>query len=90
MKNLTPAELAAVGAGDLEAFRVLERDLLQLATALVFGDDPASETVEAVRQALGDRGLVEVLMLAAHYLGLARVLNVLHVEIDPTARLNLA
>jgi len=86
----TADEVAAVLAGDLSGLPAGDRAVLELVGRTVEAGEATDEEVQAVRALLGDRGLVELMMLTAHYMGLAAVLNVLDVDIDEEGRLQLS
>lgn len=82
-EHLSTEELAAVGAGEFDAFDPSEQVLLEYATAVAEGtvDDAVHE---AARATLGDEAtLVGTAATAAGYLGLARLIDALGVELEP-------
>jgi 4-carboxymuconolactone decarboxylase len=83
-------EVAGVIGGDLTVLAPDDRTVLELVAAAVRDARAAEAQVAAVRDILGDRGLVELMMTVASYMGLAALLNVLDVDVDAEARLNLS
>jgi AhpD family alkylhydroperoxidase len=82
-------EVAAVLRGDLSGLGADDRTVLELVAAAVREASAEEAEVAAVRDILGDRGLVELMMTVASYMGLAALLNVLDVDVDEEARLQL-
>jgi 4-carboxymuconolactone decarboxylase len=82
-------EVSSVLEGDLNRLAPDDRAVLELVAAAVRDANAGEEEVAAVRDLLGDRGLVELMMTVASYMGLAALLNVLDVDVDEEARLQL-
>jgi alkylhydroperoxidase family enzyme len=85
-QGVTPVEMAALG-GDLGAAEWSELELASLRAV----DDTADcgavtdATWEALAAHLDDRGLIELLMLIAHYMMLTTVLRSLRMQLEPRA-----
>ena len=82
-------EVAAVLAGELSVLPPEDRIVLELVGSTVRDGQAGEAAVIAVREMLGDQGLVELLLVTASYMGLAALLNVLDVDIDREGRLRL-
>jgi 4-carboxymuconolactone decarboxylase len=80
---LSPAALAALDAGAVPAeLPPLEQAAVAYAQALTRDGQADATTVEQLRAALGERGLVELTVLVGYYTLLALFLNGLNVDLD--------
>lgn len=81
--GLSPAALAALDAGAVPAeLPPLEQAAVAYAQALTRDGQADDTTVEQLRAALGERGLVELTVLVGYYTLLALFLNGLNVDLD--------
>jgi 4-carboxymuconolactone decarboxylase len=87
--GVTDVQLEALSMGDTTAVGFTETETAALATVteLLEGKQVSDHTFAGLHGHLGDRGVVEMLLLVAQYAGLALFLNALQVDIDPAARL---
>jgi alkylhydroperoxidase family enzyme len=85
-QGVTPSEMIALG-GDLGAAEWSELELASLRAVDDTADGGAvtDATWEALAAHLDDRGLIELLMLIAHYMMLTTVLRSLRMELEPRA-----
>jgi alkylhydroperoxidase family enzyme len=85
----TDDQLAALDRGDTAAdcFDAAQRATLEFVTDLVRDGEVPDERYAALAAQLDHRQVVEVALLAGHYLGLARVLTALRVDPDDAAEL---
>lgn len=67
----------------LDVFDAVERSILQLGDELAFGRGASPSTMEALRTALGEQQTIELLVTAAFYCGVARVINSTGVTLEP-------
>ena len=81
--------MAGVLGGDLSVLGAEDRRVLELVGLTVRDGQAGGTEVAAVRDLLGDQGLVELLLVTASYMGLAALLNVLDVDVDQERRLQL-
>ncbi|MEZ0075492.1 carboxymuconolactone decarboxylase family protein [Planotetraspora sp. GP83] len=87
--GVTDEELAALEIGAKladGAFDDIELAALELVTEMITEKDAADRTFDRAYAALGDRGTVELLLLAVQYAGLALFLNTLRVDVDVDTR----
>lgn len=80
--GLTDAEITRIEAVDRNGWNDADRLLLDVTDELLENDDLGDETWERLRDARGDRGAIELLMLIGHYRMLATVLHTLRVQPD--------
>lgn len=80
--GVTDEEIRAIGAGDFSGFDDGDRALLDYATAVVDGD-VTDGVHDALAARLDDEAVAGAAATAAGYLGLARVIDALGVEIEP-------
>jgi alkylhydroperoxidase family enzyme len=80
--GITREQIDALDRGDLAAFEPLPRAVLDFVTALV-RDEMDDERYAAVAAHLDDRHLVELSLVTAHYLMLARMMTTLDIDPDP-------
>jgi 4-carboxymuconolactone decarboxylase len=75
--------------GDLEdaGFSPTERTVLDAVTELCTTRHLSDDSFAAVRAALGDEAVTELLMIVSCYYGLALVLNAVELDVDSTSRL---
>jgi alkylhydroperoxidase family enzyme len=82
--GITQAEIDALEAGDLSAFSGAARAVLDYAAAFI-----ANEVTDSLHAALAghlsDREVVELCLVAGHYLMLARTMTALQIDPDPPA-----
>ncbi len=71
------------GADDAPCFNDAERSALKLTREVVVDVRASQETLEAARQHLSEREIVELILMAGYYIMLARVTETLGVEEDP-------
>ncbi|MEZ0075338.1 carboxymuconolactone decarboxylase family protein [Planotetraspora sp. GP83] len=86
--GVTEEELAALRVdGELDdgGFDETEHAALELVTEMILEKDAADRTFDRAHAVLGDRGTVELLLLAGQYAGLALFLNTLRVDVDTDA-----
>lgn len=79
--GLAPEEIRAIGRDDLDAFGARERALVAYARAFASGD-VTDEVHDAVADHCDDGTVAGLAMLAAHYVGTARVLDALAVPLE--------
>lgn len=63
-------------------FNDTERAVLALAEQVVAGPKVAGGTIEELKETLGSRQVVELLMTIGNYLSLARLMTALEIEVD--------
>jgi 4-carboxymuconolactone decarboxylase len=88
--GVAEVQLEALSTGDTAVglgFSETETAALAAVTELLEGKQVSDHTFSRLHGHLGDRGVVEMLLLVAQYAGLALFLNALQVDIDPAARL---
>lgn len=78
-------EIAAVGAGELDALDEDARALLRFVDELLERPRPSDETFAALAQRLPPRQIVELLLVVGNYFTLARLMTALDLELDPPA-----
>ena len=86
-EGVTPAELAAVGDGDLDAVEWAPLERAALRTVDETADDGAvsDATWDGSAVDLDESELIELLMLIAHYMMLTTVLRSLEIQLEPRA-----
>jgi AhpD family alkylhydroperoxidase len=87
--GLTPEQIAAIpaaNAGRPTGFSPLELAVLKLAAAVTAGDAIDDETFDFLGAQLGNEHLMDLLFVTAHYLGMARLLTTLRVDIEDEYR----
>jgi alkylhydroperoxidase family enzyme len=88
-RGVTPAEIEALGgdqaALDAVAWEPLERAALRAVDETRDDGAVSDDTWAALAAHLDDAGLIELLMLIAHYMMLTTVLRSLRVELEPRA-----
>jgi len=88
-QGVTPAEMAALGAGEAELdahpWSPLERAALRAVDDTADAGAVSDATWSALDAQLDDAQLIELLMLIAHYLMLTTVLRSLHLQLEPRA-----
>jgi alkylhydroperoxidase family enzyme len=88
-EGVSPAELAALGAGpgglDAIAWAPLERAALRAVDDTAAEGAVADETWQALADLLRESELIELLMLIGHYLMLTTVLRSLRLALEPRA-----
>ncbi len=82
--GVTQDQVDALARGELEGFDAVTGAALRYVDAFVRGavDD---ETYGALASRLSDRGVVELSLVAGHYLMLARMMDALRIDSDPAA-----
>ena len=80
--EVSDAEIAAIEAGDHEAFGEADRALLAMTGVVVRRERSCDEHFDAVRRALSDRELVELHLVVAIYAGLAGLMINLDLDLD--------
>jgi AhpD family alkylhydroperoxidase len=83
--GLTPAQIAAIpdaNAGRDTSFSPIELAVLALAAAVTAGTPVDDETFDFVSTSLGKEHLMDLLFVTAHYLGMARLLSILRVDVE--------
>ena len=80
--GLTALEIDRVEAGGLHDWDEADRTLLAVTDELLAEDDLSERTWTQLREAHGERGAIELLMLIGHYRMLATVLRTLRVQPD--------
>jgi 4-carboxymuconolactone decarboxylase len=82
--GLDERQINAITDGDLEddRFSPTERAVLDAVTELCTARDLSDDSFGAVRAALGDAAMTELLMIVSCYYGLALVLNAADPEVD--------
>lgn len=80
-------QIAALDRGDTAAdcFSPLQRAALAFAADMVRDGEVADATYAELSAELDDRRIVEVALVAGHYLGLARIMTALRIDPDPPA-----
>lgn len=80
----SPRHIAAIAAGQLDAQALPQpaRAAVLLADEIARNGRGRPATVAQVRAELGERQLQELLMIVAHYIGVARMVNTLALEPD--------
>ena len=75
--GVTQAQIDALPAWEVEPslFDEVERAILQLGKELAFGRAASPETMKTLRAELGEQKTVELIVTAAFYCGVARVIN---------------
>jgi alkylhydroperoxidase family enzyme len=82
--GVTQDEIDALDSGRVEAFTPERQTVLKYVQAFVSGAvDDGLHT--AVAHHLSDREIVELCIVAGHYLGLARAMSALRIDPDPAA-----
>jgi 4-carboxymuconolactone decarboxylase len=90
--GLTERQINAVVSADEDdgaGFSRTERLVLDAVTELCTTRHLCEDSFDAVRAALGDEALTEMLMIVSCYYGLALVLNAADLDIDTTSRLQV-
>ncbi|WP_066368080.1 carboxymuconolactone decarboxylase family protein [Herbidospora mongoliensis] len=87
--GVSTAELAALADGLSATFDDVELAALRLTTELVNTGHVHADVFDQVHQALGTEATVELLMVVAHWAGLALMLNALQVDVDAHARISM-
>lgn len=85
--GVTAEQLAALDRGDLGPFDDRQRAVLEFVADLVRDGEVPDDRYGALATELDPRGVVEVALLAGHYLGLARVMSTLRIDPDEAAAL---
>ena len=85
--GVTAAQLGALDRGDLTPFDERQRAVLEFVDDLVRDGEVSDDRYAALAEQLGAREVVEVALLAGHYLGLARVMSTLRIDPDDAAAL---
>ena len=83
----TAEQLAALDRGDLTPFDDRQRAVLEFVADLVHDGGVPDDRYAALADRLDAREVVEVALLAGHYLGLARVMSTLRIDPDEPAAL---
>lgn len=80
----TQNQIDALERGDLDALEALPRAVVDFVTGVV-RDEVDDATYAAVGAYLGHREVVELTLVAAHYLMVARMMTTLRIDPDPAA-----
>ena len=91
--GLTPEQIAAIpeaNAGRPTGFSPIELAVLKVAAAVTAGEAVDDETFAFLAMALGSEHLMDLLFVTAHYLGMARLLTTLRVDLEDEYRAYLA
>ncbi len=80
--GLTAEELAAIASGRYYALDALLAPLCRFVDELVLQISPSDEALQAMRAQVSDQALVHIVLTAAHYMGVARLIAVTGPEID--------
>jgi hypothetical protein len=83
--GLTREQIAAIpdaNAGRPTSFTPLELAVLKVAAAVTSGDAVDDETFSSLAKTLGSEHLMDLLFVTAHYLGMARLLATLRVDLE--------
>lgn len=83
--GLTPQQIAAIpdaNAGRPTHFSPIELAVLKVAAAVTAGDTVDDETFDFLVTTLGYEHLMDLLFVTAHYLGMARLLTTLQIDIE--------
>ncbi len=81
----TEEQVAALDRGEYAAFPPLHRAALAFTEALVRDGEVDDATYAALAAELDDGQIVELAVVAGHYLGLARLMTALRIDPDPPA-----
>ena len=76
------ADLHAISNGDWQALQADAQAVLAAAAGIVRDGDLPDAQVEALRAALGEEVLTELLLICSIYVGLARFLHVARIEVE--------
>ena len=82
--GVTQAQVDALEQGKLDALEPLPRAVVEFVTGVV-RDDVDDATYAPLRASLDDREVVELTLVAAYYLMLARMMTTLRIDPDPAA-----
>jgi 4-carboxymuconolactone decarboxylase len=80
--GVTDEQIAALESGDVGSLEPAGRAAVEFAAAVVRGPRVDDDLFERVRANFDEREIVELLLAIGDYLMLARVMNVLEVELD--------
>jgi alkylhydroperoxidase family enzyme len=82
--GLSEEAVRALGAGRAEAHALdpVAAAVVELAREMTSGNIVADATFEKLRQALGDRTMMDLLFVITHYIGMATLLRTLSVELE--------
>jgi 4-carboxymuconolactone decarboxylase len=81
--GIEPELLERLAARELDADEGLTGAVVGFARDVAAGRPAEGQAVEAIRDEWGDRGVVELTILACYYLALARLAQALDVELEP-------
>lgn len=87
--GLTPEQIAAIpdaNAGRPTRFSPIELAVLKVAAAVTAGDAVDDETFDFLATTLGNEHLMDLLFVTAHYLGMARLLTTLRIDVEDEYR----
>jgi alkylhydroperoxidase family enzyme len=91
--GLTPQQIAAIpdaNAGRPTGFSPIELSVLKIAAAVTAGEAVDDETFDFLAATLGSEHLMDLLFVTAHYLGMARLLTTLRIDLEDEYRAYLA
>lgn len=91
--GLTPQQVAAIpdaNAGRPTGFSPIELAVLKVAAAVTAGEAVDDETFDFLAATLGNEHLMDLLFVIAHYLGMARLLTTLRIDLEDEYRAYLA
>jgi AhpD family alkylhydroperoxidase len=91
--GLTPQQIAAIpdaNAGRPTGFSLIELSVLKIAAAVTAGEAVDDETFDFLAATLGSEHLMDLLFVTAHYLGMARLLTTLRIDLEDEYRAYLA
>jgi alkylhydroperoxidase family enzyme len=82
--GLAPGDITAIASGNLSSLGPLDRAVVSLANAMTLRADVSDDVFQAVRNALGDGQLMDLLFVIGHYIAMAALITTLRIEVEPS------